>query len=482
MKKILLLLHPLSIATLSLLLVSIFFRYYLYINSAQLIREFKNQNYREIYSLDALKVSSRLNSLSSAINWVCLEGKINNQVFYKVQKDNCSSGVFKQRHILNIPAANNTVISFTTKLPLEVEYLFTIFFILQVLLIFAIILSTKKIEEYKRQSQILFIKLARNMSHDIRSPLATLNTVLSEVKGISNEEKSLLTQAINRINDISNSLLRNTKRDSFVLNENIPPPKLTSSNLSSLIKSIISDKEIEFSDKKNIKINQNICETEAFSIIDELEFRRIISNLINNSIESRSNEKTSFKLDINLNIIEKNAVIIISDNGKGIPKELLSTIGIHEFTNKKNGNGLGLIHAFESIKNWNGSISIDSIIQNGTTVTIKLPLFEEKKKITLLIDNDELVRLTWELSAKKNKIDFIAICDISKLEEVILNISTESSIYIDSQLDNGFKGEDIAKDLYNRGFKNIFMATGREAEDFKHLKFIKEIRDKATPW
>ena len=215
MKKLLSLINPMTIAVLTLIVVSLFLRYYLYINSNQLIKEFKTQNYREIYSLDTLKISSRLNSLSSAINWVCLEGSIDHQSFYSMNKGQCENGIFQQKQEIFIPEANNLKISFTVKLPKEIEYLVYLFLFLQLLLIVAIILSTKKSEEEKHLNELKINKLARQMSHDIRSPLATLNTVFSRLEKVDAIDYDLINRSINRINQITNNLLKNSRKELF---------------------------------------------------------------------------------------------------------------------------------------------------------------------------------------------------------------------------------------------------------------------------
>ncbi len=61
-------------------------------------------------------------------------------------------------------------------------------------------------------------------------------------------------------------------------------------------------------------------------------------------------------------------------------------------------------------------------------------------------------------------------------------MSIKTTIYIDSELENDVKGEDIAKELDEKGFKNIYMETGHPKEQFAHLKFIKEVIGKEPPF
>lgn len=100
-------------------------------------------------------------------------------------------------------------------------------------------------------------------------------------------------------------------------------------------------------------------------------FSRILSNILQNSIEAISNSGT---ISITLESSLQHTVISISDNGCGIPESVLERLGKSDLTyGKANGNGLALQHAYSTIHSWNGTLKLDSKLNNGTTVTIVLP-------------------------------------------------------------------------------------------------------------
>ncbi|KAB8037091.1 hypothetical protein GCL60_14775 [Silvanigrella paludirubra] len=55
-------------------------------------------------------------------------------------------------------------------------------------------------------------------------------------------------------------------------------------------------------------------------------------------------------------------------------------------------------------------------------------------------------------------------------------------IYNDSELGQEKKGEEFAKDIYDKGFKEIYLATGHLPEYFPQIEWIKWTKDKAPPW
>jgi len=421
--------------------------------------------------MDTLKLSSRMNALSSVINWVCLEGEVNTRSFYKMERGSCETGFFKQRQDLFVPQANNIKISFTTRLPNEVEQLFILFLGLQTILIAALIVSTRRAEEKKRASEIRINKMARQMSHDIRSPLATFDSVISNLKSVSEEDLNLLKKSISRISEISDTLLAQSKSAKLISAQNIP------SNISLIISDVIREKRLEFDTNSDFDIKLEVLNQDLIANIDEIELKRIMSNLINNSIEA-----TGLKINVSLKRMGDKAQLVIQDNGKGISADIISFLGSKEITTKAKGNGLGLVHCKERISEWNGEFKIESTLEVGTKIEITLPLNNEIKKTSVLIDDDELVKLTWASAAKKQNVELLTFSERDELIEQLNAISKDVVFYIDSDLGKGKKGEDLALELYNKGYHNLYMATGYSDETFAHLKFLRGILNKTPPW
>ena len=69
-----------------------------------------------------------------------------------------------------------------------------------------------------------------------------------------------------------------------------------------------------------------------------------------------------------------NAVVIVSDTGKGIEPENVNKIFDAYYSTKPGGSGLGLSTSRKIIEAHNGSIRVDSIVQKGSSFTIQLPL------------------------------------------------------------------------------------------------------------
>lgn len=333
--------------------------------------------------------------------------------------------------------------------------------------IFIVIINTIT----KRQAQLIenenskyLAKVTTQMSHDIRSPIATLHHLSEKFKDLAGEDFKLLKSSLERIDEIANGHL-NDSRGTFlqVLKEN---------NLSELITELSNEKRIEF---PSLSIELALSEITIRCVAGD--FKRILSNLINNSYES---VKSPFP-KINITSFKKGqvAVIRIQDNGVGIPKYILNNLGKSQVTTKKHGNGLGLKHAMETLSEWSAKLEIISTSNEGTIIEINFPLNES---FYVLIDDDELTRLTWEMKAKQNQKELKTFKSFSDFNLGKAHFGKESLIYIDSDLGSEIKGEEIASLLHSEGYTNISMATGYSSESFSKLTFLKSVISKTPPF
>ncbi len=105
-------------------------------------------------------------------------------------------------------------------------------------------------------------------------------------------------------------------------------------------------------------------------------------------------------------------------------------------------------------------------------------------KKVVLIDDDKLISLSWNLKAKKAGIELISFTTIDAFLNTCSQFPKDIEIYVDSSLGNGIKGEIESKRVAEGGFSNIYLATGYEANSFDLTKYqwIKGIISKTPPF
>ena len=332
----------------------------------------------------------------------------------------------------------------------------------------------KKLNEEKNN---ILRNLALQISHDIRSPIAVLNSLKNEVNDKEFKHQKQFFEAVDRINILANDLLREDigSENKLVL-ERI--------EISEFISRQVEQKKIEFKNHQHDICFSHNSNFMLYSLISS-ELTRVFSNLINNSIESIPKNKKGI-IDITLNYQENYALICIADNGTGIPSAILSKLGSTRVTSKANskstGFGLGILHAKKIIESFGGEFKIESAAGVGTKILLFIPAeYVEKSRQVILIDNDELIRMIWTRNASKKNLKFTAFNGANELSTILKELSMDTQFYIDSELDD-IKGEQLAEQLYLMGFTELHLTTGYSSERFKEYVFLKSIISKTPPF
>ena len=103
---------------------------------------------------------------------------------------------------------------------------------------------------------------------------------------------------------------------------------------------------------------------------------RVFNNVLKNAVQSLDDVEDPL---IEIRAEKYNSVvhIIIHDNGCGIPEELQPKIFTPNFTTKSTGTGFGLTMVKNSVLAFNGAMSFETKIDEGTTFTLTFPLVDE---------------------------------------------------------------------------------------------------------
>ena len=252
----------------------------------------------------------------------------------------------------------------------------------------------------QRRFQEELTRTALQVAHDIGSPLAGLEAIVQSTSlSLPEDSRISIRNAAGRIRDISNTLLKKAKHDLFSQDD-----PLTQQLLHSLIAQAVSEKRIEYGSRVNI----NFTDASSYGIfvfIRQTEFYRVLSNLINNAIEACD---VGGNIVISLSDTENDAVIKVEDNGRGIRNDILKELGdLGKTHGKAKGLGIGLHHAINTIRTWDGKLNIQSKEGEGTTIQIYLPKtqppswFVPSLKISegqtvVIIDDDKSIHDVWE--------------------------------------------------------------------------------------
>ncbi len=206
-------------------------------------------------------------------------------------------------------------------------------------------------------------KLAAQVAHDIRSPLAALDTILCHVAELPEDIRVLVRQAIGRIKDISNDLVHRFKAVELHDEKEVL-------FLIPVIEAIVSEKRVQFENYSNLRVDffDGKPEVPKFVEIESGAFKRVISNLVNNSVEAMNGKGV---VNLAIEECENDWIIKITDDGPGFGSnsELINSSGDLNLENLS--LGMGLKHANESMVRWGGRIQVSSS-DSGTVISLIL--------------------------------------------------------------------------------------------------------------
>jgi signal transduction histidine kinase len=241
----------------------------------------------------------------------------------------------------------------------------------------------KLVEAEKAQSKV---ELAKIVAHNIRSPAIAIEMMLPGLIMVPDRMKRILKKAATEIKQLSEKL--RTQSES-VTNDSAKKLDTDLVFVPILLDDLVRQKNIEFSNKCESSITLTIS-TESESLFikaSSLELTCVLSNLINNACESYG--PSGGKVEVSVFEDSGFCKIRILDYGSGIPETYFANLGRINFSLKEgSGRGLGLVHAFDSIESWSGTVSIDTKCGVGTKILIAIPLYDSKtadssKRITL---------------------------------------------------------------------------------------------------
>ena len=225
----------------------------------------------------------------------------------------------------------------------------------------------KKAQQLFQKSEKLSVagQLAAGIAHEIRNPMTAIKGFIQLMKAEMSEKQQyfdIINSEIERIDLILSELLvlskpqlvKYAKRDIRILVNQV----LT------LLESQVILNNVQFETKFNPGATHIYC--------DENQLKQVFINFMENSIESMPN---GGKITIEVESGHQQELVIrLTDQGCGIPKDVLSKLGEPFYTTKEKGTGLGFMVSKKIIENHSGKIHVESELTKGTVIEITLPI------------------------------------------------------------------------------------------------------------
>jgi signal transduction histidine kinase len=213
-------------------------------------------------------------------------------------------------------------------------------------------------------------------SHEFRTPLSTISLAAESVRnhfhqlGADDIKRKLLKiedQAAHMTN-LLEDVLTMGKSDAGKIKV-----KLISLDLHEFVTTLID--EVRSVAKVPRTIDLKFTSTLTTVSLDDKLFRNVFVNLLTNAIKFSPEDSV---VSVRISDTSEGIEISVEDQGIGIDQEELNTVfeAFHRGSNASNiqGTGLGLSITKKAVDLMRGTIHVDSVLNKGTTFTVKLPI------------------------------------------------------------------------------------------------------------
>jgi two-component system, NtrC family, sensor kinase len=219
--------------------------------------------------------------------------------------------------------------------------------------------------------------LAAGVAHEVNNPLAGMMHCIERIaKNPENcaeivKYSALMQEATRKIDKVMKGLLSFARQ---------PVQSFEITELQGMIKNSLLLASHKFG-KQNISVSQDHQDPHVKIRVNKNRFEQVLLNLLLNSIDAIAEKQVggkNFNGRINIRSFRNNdnLLVLIEDNGAGIPPDKINKITDPFFTTKAmgEGTGLGLSISMGIIKEHGGDMEINSIFNEGTTVKLTIPV------------------------------------------------------------------------------------------------------------
>ena len=297
--------------------------------------------------------------------------KYNKKFSYDIPVFTDNDGVSKYQLLVSFPEKKLFLISDLVSISL-LSFLFTAIII---------IAYYSALNQLNRQRQISEIKtdFINNMTHEFKTPIATINLALDAIKNpkiIDDKEKVFrYLQMIKDENKRMHAQVENVLRISKLEKKELDISK-ESHNIHDIVEEAIEHVNLIIEDREGI-INVNLKATRISVLLNDVHFTNVLVNILENAIKYSPDKPI---IDVSTENIKNFIIIKIKDKGLGISKVAQKKIFdkfYREHTgdiHNVKGHGLGLSYVKRIVDDHNGEVMVESEKGKGSTFIIKLPV------------------------------------------------------------------------------------------------------------
>ncbi|MCB9000774.1 MAG: histidine kinase [Bacteroidales bacterium] len=218
-----------------------------------------------------------------------------------------------------------------------------------------------------------WIKLIRVLMHEIMNTITPITSLSESLykrvaklnQPIDSSTNEIVCQGLEVIKNQSSSLMNFV--ESYRKLTKLPRPEKKNFKIADLINRV---KLLFEADNKTIFIYTETQPNDLEINADENQISQVLINLVKNALQANKDNPDA-KIWISAKIAKNRPVVEVTDNGPGIPREIIDEIFVPFFTTNENGTGIGLSISKQIVALHGGTLKVKSAPNKETSFTIE---------------------------------------------------------------------------------------------------------------
>lgn len=235
-------------------------------------------------------------------------------------------------------------------------------------------------EVARAQKASAWREVARRLAHEIKNPLTPIQLSAERISRNITRLAAAPQRVINVIDECVHAIVEEVSSlknlvDEFVRFARLPAVSRVPNNMRDLVEKTMALYEGRMD---NVKVAVDIPAHLPLVLMDSLQMKRVLVNLLDNALEALAGEPIQeLSLRCELTRDETMVRLTITDTGRGIASDDRERLFTPYFSTRKNGTGLGLAISSRIVADHGGYIGVEANSPRGTRFVLELPVCQE---------------------------------------------------------------------------------------------------------
>jgi two-component system, NtrC family, nitrogen regulation sensor histidine kinase NtrY len=213
-------------------------------------------------------------------------------------------------------------------------------------------------------------EVARRLAHEIKNPLTPIQLSVQELARKYNGDDASYRRLLDTATEILREEITSLRRlvDDFSAFAKLPKVEPAAVDLHTLLTEVVR-LQPEWQGLVTVEPSREAVP----AMCDRTLFRRVVANLVENAMQAAQGVGRSPEVRIRAEVRNDRSVIVVDDNGPGVPEGERQHIFDPYVTHREGGTGLGLAIVRKIVIDHGGDVSVDKSPGGGARFLVELP-------------------------------------------------------------------------------------------------------------